>query len=48
MAGTTSNLLDTNDRFPELDLQLISGDTVKLPAEAGDGYSVIFFYRGHW
>ena len=48
MARTTSTLLDTNDRFPELNLQLISGETVALPAGTGDGYSVIFFYRGHW
>ena len=48
MGRIGSALLDTNDRFPELDLRLISDKTIKLPQEAGDGYAVVFFYRGGW
>jgi len=48
MGRLGKNLLDTGDRFPELDLQLISGRTLRLPQELEEGYSVIFLYRGHW
>lgn len=48
MARLGKQFLDTGDRFPELDLQLISGRTLKLPQEFEEGYSVIFFYRGYW
>ena len=48
MAKSDSRVLDTNDQFPELDLQLISGETLSLPADTGEGYSVILFYRGYW
>jgi len=41
-------MLDTNDMFPKLDLQLVSGETLKLPEGVGEGYSVVFLYRGHW
>ncbi len=44
--GTT--VLDTNDVFPELALQTISGDRITLPEGTGAGYGVVFFYRGHW
>jgi peroxiredoxin len=43
-----STLLDTNDLFPEMTLQLINGETLRLPQGAGQGYGVIFFYRGYW
>jgi len=48
MARLSKRFLDTGDRFPELDLQLISGRTLRLPQELEEGYSVIFLYRGHW
>ncbi len=41
-------LLDTNDIFPEMKFQLVSGETLNLPEATGEGYSVIFFYRGSW
>jgi len=41
-------VLDTNDVFPELALQMISGETLTLPEASGPGYGVVFFYRGHW
>jgi hypothetical protein len=48
MGKIGSVVLDTNDRFPELDLPLISGKTLKFPQEGGDGYAVVLFYRGGW
>ena len=41
-------VLDTNDVFPELALEMISGETLTLPEGSGPGYGVVFFYRGHW
>ena len=40
--------LDTNDLFPALELQLISGERIHLPEYTGQGYGVILVYRGHW
>jgi hypothetical protein len=48
MARIASRSLDTNDMFPQLELQLVSGGRLKLPAGMGDGYGVILIYRGHW
>lgn len=48
MGRTGSALLDTNDMFPELNLQLVSGESLKIPEGTGDGYGVLLFYRGHW
>ena len=40
--------LDTNDLFPALRVQLISGETIDLPEYTGDGYGVSLVYRGYW
>ena len=48
MARIGSVILDGNDLFPQLDWQLVSGKTLKLPRETGEGDSVVLFYRGHW
>jgi hypothetical protein len=48
MGRIGSIFLDTNDKFPELDLQLVSGETLNLPKDAGEGYAVFFTYRGYW
>lgn len=48
MGRIGSVMLDTNDMFPKLDLQLVSGETLKLPEGVGEGYSVVSLYRGHW
>ena len=48
MARKEDRLLDANDRFPELEFQPLSGQPLKLPLDAGDGYAVILIYRGHW
>jgi hypothetical protein len=48
MARMDSSILDTNDRFPDLEMKLVSGETLKLPQATGEGYGVVLFYRGHW
>ena len=48
MARIGSSILDMNDRFPDLELKLVSGETLKLPQATGEGYVVVLFYRGHW
>ena len=48
MARAGSAFLDTNDTFPQLELQLISGEKLKLPKDMGEGYGVVLIYRGHW
>jgi hypothetical protein len=45
---TGLTFLDTNDMFPQLELQLVSGEKLKLPEGTGEGYGVILIYRGHW
>lgn len=41
-------VLDNNDVFPQLTLNTIAGETLTLPEGCGQGYGVVFFYRGHW
>ncbi|MBW2616550.1 MAG: hypothetical protein JRD02_10295 [Deltaproteobacteria bacterium] len=48
MSRIGSRFLDANDVFPVLELQLVSGETLKLPEGTGNGYGVVFFYRGYW
>ena len=48
MAKTGAGFLDTNDVFPDLELNLLSGGTVKLPEGTGEDYGVVLFYRGYW
>jgi hypothetical protein len=48
MARIGSTYLDTKDMFPQLELQLVSGEKLKLPEETGEGYAVVLIYRGHW
>ncbi|MBU2498751.1 MAG: hypothetical protein KKE57_07625 [Proteobacteria bacterium] len=48
MARSGSRVLDTNDRFPDMDVQLIDGQRLKLPEGFGEGYAVVLLYRGYW
>ena len=48
MARIESAYLDTNDLFPKLELQLVSGEKLKLPEGMGEGHSVVLIYRGEW
>jgi hypothetical protein len=48
MAREGLGYLDTNDMFPNLELELVSGEKLKLPEGIGTGYGVVLIYRGHW
>ena len=48
MARVSSAYLDTDDIFPDLELQLTSGEKLELPEGMGGGYGVFLIYRGHW
>ena len=48
MAKVNSTFLDVNAPFPEMDIQLVSGETLHLPNDFGNNYTVILFYRGAW
>ena len=48
MARIATASLDTNDTFPQLELQLVSGGRLKLPEGGGEEYGVVLIYRGHW
>ena len=48
MRKDASVLLDTNDVFPEMDLNLVSGGTLSLPEGTGKGYGIVLLYRGSW
>lgn len=48
MARMSSVILDTNDLFPGIELQLVSGETLKLPQWTDESYGAVLFYRGHW
>jgi hypothetical protein len=41
-------LLDTNDLFPDMRLNLVSGKRLKIPEAFGEGYAVFLLYRGYW
>jgi peroxiredoxin len=48
MATADSILPDKGDKFPEMEMNLVSGETVRLPEATGQGYGVVLFYRGYW
>jgi hypothetical protein len=40
--------LDTKDPFPEIEMNTLAGETIRLPEYFGDGFGVVQFIRGHW
>lgn len=48
VAQSLGNKLDSGDRFPDLELSLVSGGTRRLSALAGNGWCVLLIYRGDW
>ncbi len=48
MARKGKVYLDTNDMFPKMEFQLVSGENLRLPEGMGQGYSVVLIYRGEW
>jgi hypothetical protein len=48
MARIGAAYLDTDDMFPNMEFQMVSGEKLELPEEMGQGYSVVLIYRGEW
>lgn len=48
MARIGTVYLDTDNIFPEIEFQLVSGEKLKLPEGMGQGFSVVLIYRGEW
>ncbi|GBC61286.1 peroxiredoxin [Desulfonema ishimotonii] len=40
--------LDMLAPFPDMELRLISGERLRLPAAFEGGYGVVLLYRGYW
>ncbi|MGD0826523.1 MAG: hypothetical protein ABSA09_00340 [Desulfobaccales bacterium] len=48
MARIGTAYLDTDNMFPKMEFQLVSGEKLNLPEGMGQGYSVVLIYRGEW
>ena len=48
MAQSLGEKLDSGQPFPDLTLDLVSGDTRKISEIAAGHWSVVLLYRGHW
>lgn len=48
MPRMTDNMLDSGDRFPDLELDQVGGGKLRLPHDLADEWGVILMYRGHW
>ncbi len=48
MARPNTMQLDTDDRFPELELELLDADSLQLPGGLAGDWTVVLVYRGHW
>lgn len=48
MARENVKLLDTGDKFPDLQIKLTSGETTKATDAGKLNWKVILFYRGNW
>jgi hypothetical protein len=40
--------LEAGDTLPEIQLQLVGGGTLTLPADMDSDFGVALFYRGFW
>lgn len=40
--------LGIGDSFPDLSIDLVSGESMALPQGLDAKYRIIIFYRGHW
>lgn len=48
MARQGTHILDTGDAFPEIEMDLVGGGTMKVPADLGDGWKAVLFFRGYF
>jgi len=40
--------LNAGDVFPDLDLALVGGHSLRFPSGLDSRYRIALFYRGHW
>ena len=40
--------LNTGDRFPSMEFDLVGGGKITLPTDITSRYALVLFYRGHW
>ncbi len=45
---TMMEKLGAGSQFPTMNLDLVNGDRMAIPAEFSTPYQVLLFYRGHW
>lgn len=43
-----SEKLGMGAMFPDMEINIVSGGSIKLPAGLDAKYCVVLFYRGHW
>lgn len=43
-----SNQLGAGEQLPQLQLNVVGGDSITLPDDIETDYAVVLFYRGHW
>jgi len=48
MPQIEKNRLNKSDTFPKLELQLVSGNSLNVPEETGENWTILLFYRGRW
>ena len=48
MPREAGQLLDTGDRFPDIEFATTSGATMRLPADTNGKWTALIFYRGDW
>ncbi len=48
MSRSNCKILDTGDRFPRLNINLVTGEVMSVPDDFGGNWSILLFYRGHW
>ena len=48
VAQSLGEKLDAGDRFPDLELSLVSGGMQRISALAAGQWSVVLLYRGDW
>jgi peroxiredoxin len=40
--------LNSGDPFPEYEVNIVDGRTLRLPSDLTGDYAVLIFYRGSW
>jgi len=48
MARAGTQVLDSGDRFPTLEMSTVTHGHIVVPEVFGDGWGVFLVYRAHW